>query len=155
MTDMLKKWCLLFAILCLLTQCVLFNASAQSVKDPMLQAAFENNALALREVPSITDYSGYTLRASSNAYAQKAEMDGTVTAIPADGAWVSLDLDGRNFHPAPYFYSPDGSKAILMDEEHAYVLKDNTITMILPNYLRSVRDSYGGFSRFIKMQPTQ
>ncbi len=152
---MLKKWCLLLAILCLLTQCVLFGAAAQSASDPSLQAAFENDTLALREVPSINDYTGYTLRASAAAYAQKAEMDGTAPAAAADGEWVSLDLDGQNFYPAPYFYSPDGSKAILMDEEHAYILEGNVITMILPNYIRSVHDTYGSFSQFNKLPPAQ
>jgi hypothetical protein len=155
MIEMRKKCCLFLALLCLLTQCVLFGAAAQSVEDQKLQAAFESDTLAIREVSSITDYTGYTLRACAAAYAQKAEMEGTVPAAAADGEWVSLELDGQNFHPAPYFYSPDGSKAILLDEEHAYILKDNTITMILPNYLRSVHDSYGGFSRFNKMQPAQ
>ncbi len=152
---MRKKWCLLLAILCLLYQCVLFGASAQGAGDPRLQASFENNTLALRDVQSIPDFTGYTLRVSAAAYAQKAEMEGTAPLNQADGAWVSLDLNVQDFHPAPYSFSPDGSKAILMDEEHAYILKDNVITMILPNYVRSVHDTYGSFSQFNKLPPAQ
>ena len=152
---MLKKCCLILAFLCLLSQCFQLNAAAQSAGDSSLQAAFENGTLTLQEASSITDFTVCTLRASATAYAQKAEMEGTAHAVPADGVWVSLDLNAQDFHTVPYFYSPDGNKAILMDEKHAYILKDNTITMILPNYLRSVHDSYSGFARFIKMDPAQ
>jgi hypothetical protein len=153
--KMRKKCCLFLTLLCLLTQCASFGASAQTAGDPSLQAAFENDTLTLREASFIIDFTGCELRASATAYAQKAEMEGMVPSAAADGEWVSLDLDGQNFHPTAYFYSPDGSKAILMDEEHAYILKDNTITMILPNYIRSVHDGYASFSLFNKMKTSQ
>ena len=146
---------LFLTAICLLVFCSFIGASAQSVRDTNLQAAFQSDSLTLREIQPASDYAGYTLRVSAASYAQKAAMEGTAPNYPEDGGWVTLDINAQDFRPAPYFYSPDGSKAILMDEEHAYILSGNIITMILPNYLRGVRDEYASFSRFLKMKPTQ
>ena len=150
-----KKCCLLVIMICLLTSSAFNAAAGQSARDTNLQSAFESDNLTLREIQLVPDFAGYTLRVSAAVYAQKAEMEGTAPTYPADGEWVTLDLNSQDFHAAPYFFSPDGSKAILMDEEHAYILSGNVITMILPNYLRGVRDEYASFSRFLKMKPTQ
>ncbi len=154
---MLKRCFLLLVALFLLTQCFLFPPSAQSAGDPNIQDAFENGTLALREIKFIFDYTGYALRAPAIGYelVLKGKMEGAAPVYSEDGAWVSLDLNGKDFHAVPYFFSPDGSKAILMDEEYAYILKDKVITMILPNYLRSVHDDYGSFTQFNKLPPAQ
>jgi len=152
----MRKKCFLFlTVICLLLQYGLFPASAQSIRDPNLQAAFENDTLALQETRLFSDFTGYTLRVSAASYEQKAEIEGVAPTYPADGAWVYLDIDGQDFHPTPCFFSPDGSKAILMDEEYAYILEGKVITMILPNYLRGVRDVYASFVQFNKLPPAQ
>ena len=154
---MLKKCSLLLMVLCLLTQCILFSATAQTARDPQLQAAFENDSLVLRETQSASGLEEYTLRVSAACYEQNLAT-GVVEVGPVlsqDGTWVSLDVSSQEYRPVPYFLSPGGSKAICLDEKHAYVAEGNVITMILPNFLRSVRDTYAGFSRFIKMSPLQ
>ena len=155
MMTMRKRYLLLLMAVYLLAQCCTAAALAQGGRDPKLQAAFENNALALRETQLVTDYTSFELRASAAAYAQMAELEETAPAHQADGAWVSLEPINQEFNPKPCFFSPDGSKAILMYEEHAYVLAGKVITMILPNYTRGVIDSYASFARFAKLPPAK
>lgn len=153
---MRKKFFLLLTALCLLAQCALFPALAQGARDPLFQAAFESNKLELREAQWYDNLSGYKLRIPAAMYEEvkKSLPEGGTVEFSDDGKWVIATLTAEISHLAEvYFFSPDGTKAIGMDDAYLYVVEDKTITLIQPNYERSVPDTYGGFAQFAQMRP--